>query len=271
MDGATWITVDLGNSRAKLRAWRPAGGLRSRPLDAAELDGSRRLAERIAGWLRRQPRPALAVLSSVAAADVEERVAGVLAGASERLLVGPPPGLEVLCRVPAEVGRDRLYAARGALVVLARSAVVVDAGTALTVDAVLHREGGAGIFLGGAIAPGPSLLASALAAGAARLPRVEPEPGAEALGRDTRAAIRAGIAVGFRGAARALVEGVSREADLEDAPVVLAGGAREFLLRPPFTARSLVDLPEVVHLGMLAAGLDAVGSPLEPPPVAEAP
>lgn len=272
MLGATWITVDLGNSRCKLRAWRPRNGLGGQALAEADFDGATRLAERLAGWLRAAEPPALAVLSSVASAEVEARVAGVLRASAERLLVAPPPGLEVLCRVPAEVGRDRLYAARGALAVLGRSAVVLDAGTALTVDAVLHRGEGPGAFLGGAIAPGPALLAAALARGAARLPEVVPEPGAGALGRDTREAIRAGVAVGFRGAARELLEGVSREADLEDAPVVLAGGARDFLLRPqPFTARSLVVIPDVVHHGLLAAALDAVDLPLAPPSVAEAP
>jgi len=259
-----WITLDLGNSRCKVRAWDPATGIgpRGEPARAADFDGAPRLAQRLADWLRGEERPALAFLSSVAAPAVEERVAGVLAAAAERVLVAPPPGLEVLCRVPAEVGRDRLYAARGALSLLGRSAVVVDAGTALTVDAVLHREKGPGAFLGGAIAPGPRLSAEALASGAARLPRVEPEPGVGALGRDTREAIRAGVGVGFRGAARELLDGVSHEADLEDAPVVLTGGARAFLLLPrPFTSREIVRLPDVVHLGLLAAGLDAAGLP----------
>jgi len=109
-------------------------------------------------------------------------------------------------------------------------------------------------FLGGAIAPGPRLSAAALAAGTARLPRVEPRAGAPALGTITEEAIQAGVVVGFRGAAELLVEELAREVRFEAAPVVLTGGAREFLLVPrPFTARALTVVPDLVHQGLLAA------------------
>ena len=97
---------------------------------------------------------------------------------------------------------DRLFAARAALELGDEACLVVDAGTALTVDVARPATAGAarGAFLGGAIAPGPTLLAAALARGAAQLPEIDPQPGAAALGLDTRAAIESGIAVGFAGA-----------------------------------------------------------------------
>ena len=120
-------------------------------------------------------------------------------------------------------------------------------------DALELREGRP-LFRGGAIAAGPALLARALAEHAARLPRIEPRPGAGALGRDTQRALEAGASVGFRGAARELVEGVARESGLTDAPVYLTGGARVFLLEPrPFVERRLEVVPDLVHLGLLAA------------------
>jgi hypothetical protein len=67
--------------------------------------------------------------------------------------------------------------------------------------------------------------------------------------------------VGFRGAAECLVEGVAEEARLQDASVVLTGGAREFLLAPrPFTARKLEVVPDLVHEGLLAALLRVQGA-----------
>ena len=66
--------------------------------------------------------------------------------------------------------------------------------------------------------------------------------------------MQAGVVVGFRGAAERLVEEVAAEAGLGSAPVVLTGGAREFLLVPrPFTIRPLEVVPELVHRGLLAA------------------
>jgi len=120
-------------------------------------------------------------------------------------------------------------------------------------------EGGARAFLGGAIAPGPALLAAALARGTARLPEVIPEPGAQALGRSTEEAIRAGVGVGFRGAARFLVDGIAAEGSaaergFTDPLVVVTGGARTHLLAPEaFTSRPLAEVPDLVHRGLLAA------------------
>jgi type III pantothenate kinase len=158
-------------------------------------------------------------------------------------------------RTPQTVGRDRLYAARGALEWTGRAAVVIDAGTALTVDAVRPLDDGpfAGAFLGGAIAPGPALLADALARGGALLPRVEPELDVPALGRDTPSALRAGIAVGFAGAARELAARVAAEAGLGGAPIVLTGGARAYVRDVLLDDFEVLEDEHLVHRGLAAA------------------
>jgi type III pantothenate kinase len=242
------LTIDLGNSSAKLRLWGAAS--ERAPTCLARRDERDPAGPDLAGWIARH-RPARALLASVASPD---RSAALRALVEEvvPLRVGPPSSLENRCRVPGSVGEDRLFAALGAAWLLERSCIVVDAGTALTVDAV-ERAAERPAFLGGAIAPGPALLADALAHGTARLPRIEPRPGARALGTDTEEALASGVSVGFRGAARALVEGVAREATLRAAPIVLTGGARSFLLEPrPFVEGELVVEEDLVHLGMLA-------------------
>jgi type III pantothenate kinase len=162
----------------------------------------------------------------------------------------PDPGLTIACREPAQVGRDRLFGARAAIEIAGGDALVVAVGTALTVDAVRADR----TFLGGAIAPGPELLARALATGTARLPLVEPRAGALALGVDTEGALRAGIAVGLRGAARELVERLIAEAGLPKATVVVTGGARAFVLDPPaFPGRNVLVEADLVHRGLLLA------------------
>src|SRR6185503_14975808 len=139
-------------------------------------------------------RPALAAMASVAAREPTERVRALLSARCGRLLISPDSGLENRCSEPERVGADRLYAAAGAVALYARSCVVVDAGTALTVDAVFVGDG-TRAFLGGAIAPGPRLLAAALASGTARLPLIEPRVGAQALGTVTEDATQAGVVV----------------------------------------------------------------------------
>jgi len=279
------LTVDLGNSRCKLCAWSADAGSAPRLLDRADFESAIGLGRRVAEWIADGLDFEAGALCSVGALEIEEDlVAAIGPQVHGRFQRRPEAGLEIALLAPETVGRDRLFAARAALAVAGGSAIAVDAGTALTVDAVLAVEDATpdaapdaaadvaadarasgsddgtarasgsrvGIFLGGAIAPGPRLLAQALARGTARLPLVEPQPSSRALGRDTHEALQAGVATGFRGAARELVERVATEAGLESAPVVLTGGARAFLLQPPvFGARRVLVEADLVHLGLL--------------------
>lgn len=243
------VTADLGNSRLKLRAWHADAVVVARDLAHADIDA--RLARELDAC---EPIEALA-FASVASRDVEERVLFAL-----RRRFGPraraalPYGLELDVRSPERLGADRAFAARGAFELLHASALVVDAGTCVTVDALSVDERARARFLGGAIAPGPTLLRDALARGGARLFAVEPSADAPALGRDTDEALRAGIVVGLRGAVRELVDAVAREARLEDATVVVTGGAAELLdLARIAGARRWRHVPDLVHVGLLAA------------------
>lgn len=255
------LTVDLGNSRCKPCLWDLER--RGAPRAATAFPADVGLAARLSDWLEETEEPALAALCSVAAPAVEEAVARCVERAlpeAVRLQVAPPHGLALDVEHPETVGADRLYAARGACELLGRTCLVVDAGTALTVDLV-RVEGGRASFAGGAIAPGPVLLARALAQGGARLVAVDPDPRAPALGRHTRAALAAGIGVGFRGAARELVGAVAREAGLSRPPVVLTGGAVPFLTAAEPLADDVREDPWLVQRGLLAAALDAVEGP----------
>jgi type III pantothenate kinase len=257
------LTADLGNSRCKLRLWA-LGAEPARALDGATfaLDGSD--ASAVSAWLEAHAGIAHAALSSVGAPESEARLRAALQRSTQAEVRTPNHGLELEVREPHTVGADRLFAARGALRELGEPALVVDAGTALTVDA-LDVRAGRGVFLGGAIAPGPQLLAESLARSTARLPRIAPRPGARALGKSTHEAIEAGVAVGFRGAARELIARVGRESGLAQAPVALTGGARAFLLEPPLLeGLRVVEIEDLVHVGLLAALADALGSPLQP-------
>ena len=255
------LTLDLGNGRLKLTLWsRDAVPVVQacaafERCDEAPHRAGRWLAEALVG---ERARPRVLAWSSVAADDAIESFLAEL----EPFVDGPSlraeAGLASDCVPPEDTGSDRLLAARAALELLGRAALVVDVGSALTVDAV-RPERPDGRFLGGAIAPGPALLSRALATGGARLFEVEPRSDAPALGRSSEAALRAGVVVGLRGAARELVEEVAREAGLESAPVVLTGGASALLLEPrAFTTRVLHVVPDLVQRGLAWAARRAL-------------
>ena len=192
--------------------------------------------------------------------DLAARLGAALRSACGDGFAGTPDhGLALAVREPETVGADRFFAARGAVECVGRACLVLDAGTALTVDAVSADPW---TFEGGAIAPGPALLAKALATGGARLPEVGARPGSRALGRDTAEALEAGVVVGFRGAARELVRGVGDESGVGARTLVLTGGARAFLLDPLlFDPADVHEIDELVHVGLHAAltSPDAVG------------
>lgn len=247
---APLLTVDLGNTRAKLRWW--AGPREQRPLATLDLSAGDAASAALGAALERWA-AGRAALSSVASRATTGAWRARLAGAVGAPLE-EPLGITNLCRSPERVGRDRLFAALGAVRLTRRSSLVVDAGTALTVDAVAADGTEPPGFLGGSIAPGPELLAAALAGGTANLPLVVPRPGVPALGRVTEEALESGITVGFRGAAAELAREVAREAGLRGAPVVVTGGWRALLLEPtPCLPEPLIVVPELVHLGLLAA------------------
>ena len=130
-----------------------------------------------------------------------------------------PPGYGLAVDYPAaNLGPDRFVNALAAWQLMHRPVVVVDVGTTATVDAVVD-----GVYLGGAIAPGPHFLTQALAEGTARLPHVTPAIEPWTIGKNTEQAIRAGVGQGFVSMVNGLVEN-TRASIGHDAEVVLTGG-----------------------------------------------
>ncbi len=109
-------------------------------------------------------------------------------------------GLTVRTKAPAEVGADRLVDALAAYRLYGGPAIIVDFGTATTFDVINAR----GDYLGGAIAPGLLLARDTLHERTAQLPKISLRAPASVIGRDTVAAMRSGLVLGYA----ALVEGM---------------------------------------------------------------
>ena len=123
---------------------------------------------------------------------------------------------------PEKVGIDRLLGAVAAsrLRTPGHAAITVDVGTAMTINLI----DSAGVYRGGAILPGPRLMAQALHHGTAKLPQVETEFAESAFpGKSTEAAINTGIIFALAGAVRIAVQHV--KVGVDDLEVFLTGGA----------------------------------------------
>jgi len=137
---------------------------------------------------------------------------------------GVRTGMPIRYDNPAEVGADRIVNAVAARHLYGAPVVVVDFGTATTFDIVNAQ----GEYAGGIISPGILISAEALFAHASRLYRVDVRAPEQLIGRNTAAAMQAGIFFGYVG----LVDGILArlQAEIPDlAAIVATGGQAEMI------------------------------------------
>jgi type III pantothenate kinase len=152
-------------------------------------------------------------------------------------------------RTPETLGNDRLAAAVGAWVLhrkVGQPLVAIDAGTAVTFE-VISADG---VYLGGTIAPGPSLLRQALHRGTAQLPRVLEEAPESPLGTSTSEAMQSGIMYGFIDSLVGMMRRIEQE--LGAKPVTIATGGWSPFLAARIQGIDLVD-PHLVLRGVVCS------------------
>lgn len=140
----------------------------------------------------------------------------------EPVVVGPgvKTGVPVLTDNPREVGADRVVNSLAAFTRFGGPTIVVDFGTGTNFDVVsAHGE-----FLGGVIAPGLQVSASALVGRTARLTRVDLQAPRSPIGKSTVEAIQSGLLYGTAGEVDGIVERIRAELGAPEATVVATGG-----------------------------------------------
>jgi type III pantothenate kinase len=144
------------------------------------------------------------------------------AGALQVVGPGVRTGMPIRIDNPHEVGADRVVNAVAAYERFGGACIAVDFGTTINYDVV----SGKGEYLGGVIAPGVEISIEALSQRAARLFKVDLEPPRQTIGKNTQAAVLAGVIFGFAGQVDAIV-GRLREELGEEAAAVATGGLAE--------------------------------------------
>ena len=214
------LAIDIGNSNVKLglfdgdrlaRTWRVTTRPETTDDEAAVLVADLLAVDRGGG-----PATRLEAIDAVALVSVVPSLTESFSRfARRRVGVAPliadaaslAPILDVDVPRPHEVGGDRLVNAVAARSSFGTPTIVVDAGSATTFDAI----GADGIFLGGAIAPGPRAMLDVLHTSTARLPRVELRRPAAVIGRDTTTAMQSGAVNGYAALVHGMVGAMRRE------------------------------------------------------------
>ena len=221
------LLIDIGNTFAKLhRARQGALVGKVRRVPTASLVDEYARATALRAW-----RYDRVVLCSVVP-TIAQRVQASLPKYVTSLAVNPAMrGLPVdLSRYPQRrtLGADRLANMVGALALHGeekRPLIVVDFGTAATFNVLDEKA----CFLGGIIAPGLGSMSHYLFARGSQLPQLDrvQEVPASPIGRSTRAAMRVGTVLGYRGLVRELLTSLREKTP--GSLVVATGGDAEFV------------------------------------------
>jgi type III pantothenate kinase len=203
------ITVDVGNTSTAVGLW--SDGRVSR---TSRWVGDRDAAMRAAKRLQAHSAAGLAYLSVVPGEDAAWRsfaerenidfleVSAKMFKPYRRRTCG----LKLDYPRPETIGADRLADAAAALSRYGAPVIVCDFGTAFTA-AVITRDG---VWRGGAIAPGFSLMSDYFFERTAKLPRMKLGGKCPAIGRSTLGAMRFGAMAGYGGMVREIVGRLSR-------------------------------------------------------------
>jgi type III pantothenate kinase len=208
------LAIDVGNTQTHLGMFRGDDLLEHWRFATVRFATADELATVVASLLG---------LRSLTLADVDAAIVSSVVPTldGKGVLVGPglKTGMPIRIDTPQELGPDRLANAVAAYERVGGACIAVDFGTAINYDVV----SGAGEYLGGVISPGIEISLEALAARAARLPRVDIEEPRHAIGKGTREAIQAGVVYGFAGQVDGIV-GRLREELGEEATTIATGG-----------------------------------------------
>jgi type III pantothenate kinase len=135
-------------------------------------------------------------------------------------------GLNIKYENPREVGADRIVNAVAAIHEYGSPLIIVDFGTATTYCYVNEQRQ----YMGGAIAPGIGISTEALYSKAAKLPRIEIARPEGVIGKNTVAAMQAGVVYGYVGQVEGIVKRMMDQS-LEKPTVIATGGLSNLIAR----------------------------------------
>lgn len=153
------------------------------------------------------------------------------------LIVGPgiKTGLNIKYENPREVGADRIVNAVAGIHEYGSPLIIVDFGTATTFCYINEKAE----YMGGVIAPGIGISTEALYSKAAKLPRIEITHVDDIIGKNTVAAMQAGILFGFVGQVEGIVKRIKEKSKEE--PTVIATGGLANLIATETSMIEIVD------------------------------
>jgi type III pantothenate kinase len=133
-------------------------------------------------------------------------------------------GLVIVSENPKEIGADRIADVVAAYSIYGGNCIIIDFGTATTFDCVDSE----GRYIGGAIAPGPTVLAQSLSLKTEQLPKVDMEKPLKPIGSTTVECIQSGLYFGYVGLVKELILRIKKEMKVKH--IIATGGLASIML-----------------------------------------
>ncbi|MDR3275363.1 MAG: type III pantothenate kinase [Endomicrobium sp.] len=133
-------------------------------------------------------------------------------------------GIVFAAENPKEIGADRIANVMAAYSLYGGGCVVIDFGTATTFDCIDSR----GRYLGGAIAPGPVIVAQSLSLKSAQLPQIEMKKPLKSIGSNTVECMQSGLYFGYVGLVKELIAKIKKEMEVKH--IIATGGLAALML-----------------------------------------
>jgi len=209
--GYPLLVIDAGNSAIKFAMVARAGAtpklVRSVPTGQLTIGSAKRIGAR---------------RKSVAVSSVVPSASRILKGAfPEAVFIGPRTELGFKTMADRRAtGSDRIANVAAVQARYGKNVLVASFGTAATFDIIDAN----GVHRGGAIAPGWRAFSGILPARTALLPRVVAKTATRSIGRNTREALRAGVAGGYAAMVTRIIDAMKDEAGVKQLRVVFTGG-----------------------------------------------
>lgn len=248
------LLIDAGNTRVKWGWLRPDGSVAAGP-PCTHADIATTPDQLSAAWRATSPKgkPVDIWLCNVAGPAVDTALQAQAAAAFTQGVQWHPvassaaaAGMRNGYRLPAQLGADRWVSAIGARALWPDTPLlVVTAGTATTLDVITAE----GLFRGGMILPGLSLMTQSLARGTAQLPDVPTvTPPLPAWADNTHDAIALGCLSAQCGAIQLAWERLAADLAPDVPRCILSGGASDILA-------AALTVPHLRHDNLVMTGL----------------
>lgn len=233
------ITIDLGNTSAKIVVFEKENIISSEILPHTEKKSEQKIQEKIAAL----PGEKHIILSSVVGSKAELIGALRAQGQFLELHENTPLPFENQYASKATLGNDRVAAIAGAYNIFPQTNVlVIDIGTAITYDFIdLHAR-----YFGGNISPGIDLRFKALHTYTQNLPLVSKQQSYNPTGTDTHSAIVAGVQQGVLFELKAYIARFSQK--YSGCKTILTGGDAFFFAKK--LKKTIFAEPNLVAIGL---------------------